>query len=72
MQQLYKNNQMFIFFAWSLFLFFNYVSIISLFDVISIIGNTSTFIWELAILVAIGLVCYIVGSIKFEKKDLPL
>ena len=52
--------------------FFNYVSIISLFDVISIIGNTTTFIWKFAILVAIGIVCYVVGSIKFEKKDLPL
>ena len=52
--------------------FFNYVSIISLFDVISIIGNTTTFIWKLAILLAVGITCYIVGSIRFEKKDLPL
>ena len=51
---------------------FNYVSIISLFDVVSILEGTTTFLWKLGILVAAGLVCYIVGSIKFSKKDLPL
>ncbi len=51
---------------------FNYVSIISLFDTISIINGTHAFIWKLCILVVIGLVGYILGSIKFKKKDLPL
>lgn len=51
---------------------FNYVSIISLFDVVSILEGTTAFIWKWAILVVIGIVCYIVGSLKFEKKDLPL
>lgn len=27
---------------------------------------------KLAILLAVGFACYIVGSIRFEKKDLPL
>lgn len=52
--------------------FFNYCSIISLFDEVSILEGTTTFIWKLAILAVIGIVCYIVGAIKFEKKDLPL
>ena len=52
--------------------YFNYVSIISLFDVISIISGGITFIWKLAILLVIGFAGYILGSIKFEKKDLPL
>lgn len=52
--------------------YFNYVSIISLFDVISIISGGTNFIWKLAILLVIGLAGYILGSIKFEKKDLPL
>lgn len=52
--------------------YFNYVSIISLFDVISIISGGANFIWKLAILLVIGLAGYILGSIKFEKKDLPL
>lgn len=51
---------------------FNYVSIISLFDVVSILDGTFTFLWKWAILLAVGIVCYIVGSLKFEKKDLPL
>ena len=52
--------------------FFNYVSIISLFDVTSIMDGTTAFIWKLAILLVIGVVGYVVGSLKFEKKDLPL
>lgn len=51
---------------------FNYVSIISLFDVISILDGTNTFIYKLCILVAVGLVCYIVGTERFTRKDLPL
>ena len=51
---------------------FNYVTIISLFDVVSILESTTTFIWKWAILLVIGAVCYAVGSVKFEKKDLPL
>ena len=52
--------------------FFNYVSIISLFDVVSILDGTLTYIWKLAILLAIGIICYIVAIKKFDKKDLPL
>ncbi len=51
---------------------FNYMSIISLFDVISILDGTKAFIWKGAILIVIGIVCYIAGSVKFKKKDLPL
>lgn len=52
--------------------YFNYFSLISLFDSISILSGTLTFIWKWAILVAIGVVCYFIGFKKFEKKDLPL
>ena len=51
---------------------FNYVSIISLFDVVSILDGTSTWIWKLGILIIIGVVGYILGDIKLLKKDLPL
>jgi ABC-2 type transport system permease protein len=51
---------------------FNYVSLISLFDVVSILNCGTEWIYKLLILIAIGLVGYIVGSIKFQKKDLPL
>lgn len=51
---------------------FNYVSIISLFDAISILEGTLTFLWKFAILLVIGIVCYAVSFAKFDKKDLPL
>lgn len=51
---------------------FNYATIISLFDVISIINGTNTFIWKFAVLGALGLLGYIVGSVRFTRKDLPL
>lgn len=28
--------------------------------------------WKLGILAAVGLVCYVIGSAKFARKDLPL
>lgn len=52
--------------------YFNYASIITLFDPISILDGTNTYLWKFGILIAIGLVCYIIGSIRFRKKDLPL
>ncbi len=52
--------------------FFNYISIISLFDTMSIIGGTLTFLWKWAILLAIAGVTYAIGIMKFDKKDLPL
>lgn len=52
--------------------YFNYATVISLFDVISIIDGTSAFIWKIVVLAVIGIVGYVVGSLKFVKKDLPL
>ena len=52
--------------------YFNYVTIISLFDSISVLNGTLTFLWKLAILAAIGIVCYIISVIRFKRKDLPL
>lgn len=51
---------------------FNYVTIISLFDVVSILEGTLTFLWKLSILIVIGVACYVAGSVRFRKKDLPL
>ena len=51
---------------------FNYVSIISLFDVINILQGGYTYVWKFIILIASGIILYIVGSKKFETKDLPL
>ncbi len=51
---------------------FNYATIISLFDVVSIIDGTNDFIWKFVILGVLGVLGYIVGSVRFTKKDLPL
>ncbi len=51
---------------------FNYATVISLFDVVSIIDGTNDFIWKFAVLGVAGLVGYIAGSVHFTKKDLPL
>jgi hypothetical protein len=51
---------------------FNYVSLISLFDVVSILDGGYKWIYKLVILLVVGLLGYIGGSIRFEKKDLPL
>lgn len=51
---------------------FNYVTIITLFDAISIIDGTLAFLWKFAILLALGIIGYAVGAIKFTEKDLPL
>ena len=51
---------------------FNYVTIITLYDAVSIIDGTSDFIWKLCVLAGIGIIGYITGSVIFKKKDLPL
>lgn len=52
--------------------YFNYTTIISLFDVISIIVGTGMFIWKFAILAVVGIIGYVAGAARFIKKDLPL
>lgn len=52
--------------------FFNYATVITLFDAISIIDGILTYLWKFAILLVLGIVGYIVGSMRFIKKDLPL
>lgn len=52
--------------------YFNKATVISLFDVISIIDGTNAFIGKLAILAVLGIIGYIAGSARFTKKDLPL
>lgn len=51
---------------------FNYVSIITLFDSVSILNGGIDFLWKFAILAGIGIVTFIIGVFRFDKKDLPL
>ena len=52
--------------------YFNYVSILTLFDTISILSGTTAYLWKFVILIAIGAVTYFLGIKIFDKKDLPL
>lgn len=52
--------------------YFNYVTVISLFDVVSILDGTTVFLYKLGILFVLGLIGFIIGAKRFEKKDLPL
>lgn len=57
--------------AFDTFSFLQYLSLNSLFDTSAIIAG-SGFAWGLVGLFAIGTVLYIIGLVKFLKKDLPL
>ncbi len=52
--------------------YFNYATVISLFDVVSIIDGTKDYLWKFAVLGVAGIVGYLAGSARFIKKDLPL
>lgn len=52
--------------------YFNYVSIITLFDPIAILDGTTGYIGKFCILAVVGLICYIIGAVRFRRKDLPL
>ena len=56
---------------------FNRLTLIGLYDIdaIATVGSDTldmAFIWKLAVLAGIALICYIDGAIRFQKKDLPL
>ena len=52
--------------------FFNYLSIVTLYDTVSIMAGSLTYLWKFGILLAVGIVTFIIGVFRFDKKDLPL
>ena len=52
--------------------FFNYLSVITLFDTTEILSGGLDYLWKFGILALIGIVTFIIGVFRFEKKDLPL
>ena len=52
--------------------FFNYLSIITLFDTSVILAGGFNFLIGFGVLALIGIVTFIVGTFVFDKKDLPL
>lgn len=57
--------------------YFNNTTLIGLYDIntLSTVGTDAVdyaFVWKLAVLAVVAIVCYAVGSIRFQKRDLPL
>ncbi|HKL73288.1 MAG TPA: ABC transporter permease subunit [Clostridia bacterium] len=52
--------------------YFNYLSILSLIDSVSIASGTTAFLWKFAILIGIALITYVLSIFVFDKKDLSL
>jgi ABC-2 type transport system permease protein len=48
------------------------LTLVTLFDIQSVMGGTADFVWKFCVLAAVGAVAYIVGSSAFVKRDLPL
>ncbi|MCD7709155.1 MAG: ABC transporter permease [Clostridiales bacterium] len=56
---------------------FNHLTLVGLFDIdaLATVGSgdvDTAFVWKLCVLVAIAVVMYVVGAVRFTKKDLPL
>lgn len=47
-------------------------TLVTLFDIHSVMGGTTDFIWKYIVLAAVGAVTYVIGSAAFTKRDLPL
>ncbi len=55
----------------------NKATLVGLYDIdaLATVGTSAVdygFVWKLIILAVIAIICYTIGSIKFQKKDLPL
>lgn len=57
--------------------YFNNATLVGLYDIhsLSTVGTEAvdySFIWKLAVLAVVAIACYIIGAVRFQKKDLPL
>ena len=52
--------------------FFNYLSLISLFDTTTILSGGLNYLIGFGVLALVGIVTFVVGTFCFDKKDLPL
>ena len=52
--------------------FFNYISIITLFDTVSILNGSLNYLWRFGVLILVGIITFIAGVFRFDRKDLPL
>lgn len=47
-------------------------TVVTFYDIPSVMAGTTDFIWKFVVLAGIGLVTYLIGSAAFTKRDLPL
>ncbi len=57
--------------------YFNNTTLVGLYDInsLSTVGTEAVdyaFVWKLAVLAVVAIVCYVIGAVRFQKKDLPL
>jgi len=48
------------------------LTLVSLYDINSVLANTSDYIWKFIVLAGVGVITYLIGSMAFTKRDLPL
>jgi ABC-2 type transport system permease protein len=48
------------------------ITLVTLFDINSVLSNSADFIWKFIVLAVVGIVTYTIGSAAFSKRDLPL
>ena len=54
------------------FSWMKYLTLTTLYDINSVIRGSTDFIWKFIVLAVIGIATYIIGSVAFTKRDLPL
>lgn len=48
------------------------LTIVTLYDISSILANSSDIIWKFVVLAVIGVITYVIGTTAFSRRDLPL
>lgn len=48
------------------------LTLVTLFDIHSVMAGTTDFIWKFVVLAGVGIITYVIGSTAFTKRDLPL
>jgi ABC-2 type transport system permease protein len=54
------------------FKWMKYLTLSTLYDINSVLRGSTDFIWKFIVLAVIGVTTYIIGSVAFTKRDLPL
>ncbi len=52
--------------------FFNHITLITLYNTTSILDDSTTYLLQFGVLILISIICFIVGTVWFTKKDIPV